>query len=72
MLQVGLRADLRQLPFRKLAAQEQAEAFAEYQAGAALARFHALAPSQIEQEELAFAAREALHGQGHARAAWLR
>ena len=50
-LQVGFGAQFRQVPFGELAAQEQAEALAEYQAPAAAAQFRARRRAQIDQKE---------------------
>ena len=63
VLQVRLGAQFRQLPFRKLAPQKQAEAFAKYHAPAAAPHVGARAAGQVEQEELPFAPREPLHYQ---------
>jgi hypothetical protein len=54
-------------PLRELAAQEEAEAFAEDEAAGALAEFDAGAAAEIEEEELTFTASETFDGQGEPR-----
>ncbi len=61
VLQVALRGDLRHFPPRKLAQQQQPEAFAKHQAPAAAAHLRSAATPQVEQVHLALAARESLH-----------
>ena len=65
-LQVGLGAELGQVPFGELAAQEQPETFAKHQPAAAAAEVGARAAAEIEQIKLPFAPREAFHGELHA------
>ena len=71
VFQVGFGAQLGQFPFRELAAQEQAEAFAEDQAAAAASQVGPRAARQVEQKDLALALGEALHSQFQAGAGGL-
>src|SRR5437016_4395835 len=59
--QVGLGAQLGEVPRGKLAPQEETKAFAEHQAAAAAPRLRSDAPAEIEQKELTLTASEALH-----------
>src|SRR5207249_4075689 len=58
VLEIGLRADLREMPFRKLPPQEEPEALAEHQPSAFLAELRAALARQIEQKHLTLAPRE--------------
>ena len=51
MLEVRLRADFDELPFGKLAAEEEAEAFAEDEAATALSQFRSGAAGEVKEEE---------------------
>ena len=60
-LEIRFRAQLPEVPLRKLAAQKQAEALAENQLAAAPAEVGAVASAEVDQVELALPFREALH-----------
>jgi hypothetical protein len=62
-LQVGLGAQFSQPPARKLASEEQAEAFPKHQAPAAPPHLRAGMPRQIEQVDRAFPLGKTLHHQ---------